>query len=441
MAAARLHPDPDLDLDSTDGTDGTGVRTTGSRPARPAALAAAAALVATAASAALLLGPVPTATAATAAAPATPLPAPRFLPEPPGTAYSLARGLSRDGAVVGEYYSDVSGQFTPRAVRWHPDHLGYTVLAPLTGDLSSRPAGLNGTGTVVGASYRTMSDNHPVRWAPDGTATALALPAGVRGGSASSVNDAGVVAGGSYDDTYRSKPLKWQADGTRVDLPLLPGDTAGSTAAVTNAGVVAGTSERSLGDGRSQETPVLWSPAGAVSALPLPPGLDGARVDGMTDDGVVLGHGRRTGGTEFDRVLVWTPGGAVRDAGYGRTRAVNSAGTVVGATFDAHRSAFAARWNPDGTQTLLGGPAGRQSEAMAVNGAGTAVGEAQGPDWNRTTALLWRPDGTVVPLPPSPLSPYAQALFVNDAGVVAGNAVALDAAGEPVAAHVIAWRS
>ncbi|MFF4382989.1 hypothetical protein [Kitasatospora sp. NPDC001547] len=401
-------------------------------PIRPAALGAATT------AAALLLGLAPAA-AATPATTAAPLPAPRFLPTPPDTAWSLVWGLGRDGAVVGEYYRNTPGGIGPHAIRWHPDHLGYTDLAALPGDLSSRPAGFDDTGTVVGASYRALGDNHPVRWAPDGTPTALELPAGARGGGASAVNNTGVVVGGWYDAVYQSKPLKWQADGTRVDLPVLPGDTMGSAVSVTNAGVVAGTSERRLADGRYEETPVLWNPAGAVTALPLPPGVDGARVARMTDGGVVLGQGRRAGGTEFDRVLVWTPDGTVRDAGTGRTRAVNSAGTVVGAAFDAARSTLAARWNPDGTRTLLDDPAGRQSEAMAVNSAGTAVGVAQGPDWNRTTALLWRPDGTAVPLPPSPLGPYADAKFINDDGVVAGTAVELDAAGEPVSSRPVVW--
>ncbi|MFE4361153.1 hypothetical protein [Kitasatospora sp. NPDC056800] len=403
---------------------------TGSRTPRTAALAAAAT------AAALLLGPIP----AAAAAPAHYLASPQFLPTPPDTAYSTVWGLSRDGAVVGEYFAKTPGQSGPRAIRWSPDHLGYTVLAPLPGDLSSRPSGYNDTGTVVGLSFVSLSDNHPVRWAPDGTPTALELPAGVRGGGAFAVNDAGVVVGGSYDEVYQPKPLKWRADGTRVDLPLLPGDTMGSTTSVTNAGIVAGISKRRLGNGDYQETPVLWSPTDTVTALPLPPGVDGARVDRMTDDGVVLGHGRRAGGTEFDRVLVWTADGTVRDAGYGRTRAVNSAGTVVGATFDAAHSTFAARWNPDGSQTLLGGPAGRQSEAMAVNSAGTAVGSAQGPDWTRSTALLWQPDGTTVTLPPSPLSPYTEARYINDAGLVAGHAVELNAAGQPVASHPVVWK-
>ncbi|MFJ3220258.1 hypothetical protein ACIPLC_30600 [Kitasatospora sp. NPDC086801] len=408
-----------------------------SRTPRLAALAAAATAVA------LLLGPAPLAAAdqgvRSQSLPAPQLlPVPQFLPIPPDAVSSMVWGLNRDGAVVGEYYPNAPAQAAPRAIRWHPDHLGYTTLAPLPGDQSSRPHGFNDADTVVGVSFQTLSDNHPVRWAPDGTPTALELPPGVRGGGAQGINNAGVVIGGAYDWNYRPTPLKWQPDGTRVALPLLPGDDSGSTSSVNNAGIIAGTSERRL-SGDSQEHPVLWSPTGAVTALPLPTGIAGARVDEMTDGGVVLGHGRKAGSAEFDRVLVWAPDGTVRDAGYGRTRAVNDAGTAVGAAFDATHSQHAARWDPDGTQTLLGDPAGKQSEAMAVNGTGTAVGEAQGPDWTRSTALLWKPDGTAVPLPPSPLSPYAQAGFINDDGVIAGNAVELDAAGQPVAGHAVVW--
>ncbi|MFJ3220257.1 hypothetical protein ACIPLC_30595 [Kitasatospora sp. NPDC086801] len=408
---------------------------TGSRILRPAAALATAATAAT-----VLLGPAPTA----AADPALPtpylLPTPHLLPLPPNAAgTSTLAALNNAGDVLGECYLNAPNQFAPRALRWNAHHLGYTALEPLPGEAGTRPGAMNASGVAVGVSFGTVTDNHPVRWAADGTPTALELPAGARGGGAYGINDAGVVSGYSYDAVFRSVPVKWRADGTRVALPLLDDDDTGSTTFINDAGYVLGWSERRL-SGEPRTRTVIWSPSGDVTALPLPPGIAAAGARGITDAGLILGAGQREGSTDVDRVVVWAADGTVRDIGYGRPSSVNSANTIAGAAFDAAHSQHAARWGPDGTQTLLSGPAGKQSTATGINDVGTTVGFAEGPDWQHSTALLWRHDGTAVSLPPSPLSPYAQASLVNDAGVIAGHAIQPGVAGQPTLPRAMVWK-
>ncbi|MFE4361154.1 hypothetical protein [Kitasatospora sp. NPDC056800] len=405
----------------------------GSSTPRTAALAAAATAVA------LLLGPVPAATADPGAPLPTShlLPTPHLLPLPANAApLSTAYSLNNAGDVLGECYLDIPGRFAPRALRWNTGNLGLTTLEPLPGETGTRPGAMNEAGTAVGVSFASLTDNHPVRWALDGTPTALELPAGARGGGASGINNAGVAIGSSYDAVFRPGPVKWRADGTRVALPLLDGDDTGSTTAVNDAGFVIGWSERRL-SGEPRTRTVVWSPSGTVTELPPPPGIDVVGARRITNSGVILGSGRREGGTELDRLVVWAADGTVRDIGEGRPNSITDTGTVVGAAFGAARPLQAAYWRPDGTRTLLDGPAGRQTTANAINSAGTAVGTATSSDWYHGTALLWKRDGTAVTLPPSSLSPYASASVINESGVIVGHATLPDAQSLP---RAMVWK-
>ncbi|MFJ8229880.1 hypothetical protein ACIQ9E_07960 [Streptomyces sp. NPDC094448] len=367
------------------------------------------------------------------------LPASRLLPMPPGGLHSFVRGLNSSGTIVGDYYA--AGSDGPLAIRWNAGRPGYTPLAPLPGDRFSRATALSDRGWAVGLSYHSLPDTRPVRWTPGAAPTRLPLPAGSRVGSASAVNNSGVAVGDAAGENDRSRPLRWRSDGSRTDLPVLPGDDSGTATSVNNAGTAVGWTERRDGT-TGPAHPVRWNAAGAVSALPLPAGFAGARTSRITDNGVILGHGRLAGSTEYDRVLVWAADGTVRDAGRGRGYAVNRAGTAVGASLEENPYGDTARWNADGTRTVLANPAEAAGEVLAVNNRGTAVGYAWPPAGNPALdkALLWKPDGTVVPLPPTPLGPYAAAFAVNDAGVVAGFAVGTDGAGSATTWRATVWK-
>jgi uncharacterized membrane protein len=404
------------------------VRMSGSRVSRPATAAAAA-------TALLLLGSTPVAVAE----PSDRGPASRLLPIPAGGIHSFVKGLNSSGTVVGEYY--VEGSDGPLAIRWNAARPGYTRLAPLPGKKFSRSTALSDRGWVVGVSYNTVPDSHPVRWTPGAAPTPLTLPGGSLGGKASAVNNSGVAVGDASGENNRSHPLRWGSDGSRTDLPVLPGDDSGTAISVNNAGTAVGWTEKLDGTGGPAH-PVRWNAAGAVSALPLPPGFDGARTSRITDNGVVLGHGRLAGRTEYDRVLVWAADGTVRDAGRGRGYDVNRAGTAVGASLDDDPNGVTARWNANGTRTVLPNPAEAAGEVLAINNRGAAVGYAWPPAGNPALdkALLWKPDGTVVPLPPSSLGPYAAAFDINDAGVIAGFSVGTDGAGNATTWRATVWK-
>ncbi|MFC8449047.1 hypothetical protein [Kitasatospora sp. NPDC057223] len=406
------------------------------RVPRPATLATAAA------TALLLLGSVPVATAAPTEAPLTS----RLLPIPPGALHSFTKGLNSGGTVVGEYY--LEGSTGPLAIRWNVGHPGrpglsnYARLAPLPGERFSTATALSDAGWVAGLSYDSTPSLHPVRWTPGGTApTRLALPDGSQGGHTSAVNDHGVTVGDTYGEDSRPRPLRWQPDGRRTHLPLLPGDTSGTATAINNLGTAVGWSEQDAAADRPAR-PVRWNAAGAVSALPLPTGIVGARTSRITDNGVILGQGRPAGSTEYDHVLVWAADGTVRDAGRGRGYDVNRSATAVGASLDDDPNGETARWNANGTRTVLANPAEAAGEVLGVNNRGTAVGYAWPPAGNPALdkALLWKPDGTAVPLPAGPLGPYAAAFSVNDAGLIAGFAVGTDGAGNPTTWRATVWK-
>ncbi|MEU5398115.1 hypothetical protein ABZ348_02265 [Streptomyces sp. NPDC005963] len=392
-------------------------------------------LAATTATALLLLGSAPVAVAE----PSELLPTSQLLPIPPGGIHSFVRGLNSSGTVVGEYY--VEGSDGPLAIRWNADRPGYTRLAPLPGEQFSRTTALSDRGWAVGVSYNTQPNANPVRWTPGATPKRLPLPDGSRGGNASAVNNSGVVVGDASEENNRTHPLRWQSNGSRIDLPVLPGDNSGTATSINNAGTAVGWTEKRDGTGGPAH-PVRWNAAGAVSALPLPAGFVGARTSQITDNGVILGHGRLAGSAEYDRVLVWAADGTVRNAGRGRGYDVNRAGTAVGASLDDNPNGDTARWNANGTRTVLPNPAEAAGEVLAINNRGAAVGYAWPPAGNPALdkALLWKPNGKVVPLPPSPLGPYAAAFAINDAGVIAGFSVGTDGAGNATTWRATVWK-
>lgn len=393
-------------------------------------------LAAAAATALLLAGPAPVAVAA----PAERQPTSRLLPIPSGGIHSFVKGLNNSGTIIGEYY--LEGSTGPLAIQWNAGRPGYTRLAPLPGERFSRTTSLSDRGWVVGLSYDAVPHTHPVRWTPGGTPKRLALPGGSVGGNASAVNNAGAAVGDAQKQDGSSLPLRWQADGNRTDLPVLPGDDSGTATSINQAGTAVGWTEQRDGTGGPAH-PVRWNAAGAVSALPLPAGFAGARTSRITDSGVVLGHGRPAGSTEYDHVLVWAADGTVRDLGRGRGYDVNLAGTAAGASLTDDPNGDPARWSANGTRTVLANPVEAAGEVLAVNNRGTAVGYAWPPAGNPALdkALLWKPDGTVVQLPPSSLGPYAAAFAINDAGVIAGFSVGTDGAGTATTWRATVWKS
>ncbi|GGV49412.1 hypothetical protein GCM10010495_78910 [Kitasatospora herbaricolor] len=102
----------------------------------------------------------------------------------------------------------------------------------------------------------------------------------------------------------------------------------------------------------------------------------------------------------------------------------------------------AALWRPDGVRRTLGAPAGAAGTVPSgINTAATVVGYTWSgiPAREYQQAVRWSPDGTPTVLPLAGGEQYAAALFVNDAGLVAG--VQLLHGGAMYASHLaVVWR-
>lgn len=213
------------------------------------------ALAAVAAAVLLPMGAAPSAVAA--GAPSVPaslrsVTAPVLLPAPANATASYPTGLNGGRVVSGNV--TLTGTPSPARIRWTADHLGYTLLTPPGTDQFSETNGINEVGAVIGYSASSPTLCHPVRWAPDGTPTAL--PAGYRGGNASAINRDGVVASSAYE----------------FSLLSLSGDESGAATSVNDAGTRIGWSDQSAAGG-GPDRPVRRSPTGVVTALPLSAGV------------------------------------------------------------------------------------------------------------------------------------------------------------------------
>ncbi|MEV0263766.1 hypothetical protein AB0I49_20830 [Streptomyces sp. NPDC050617] len=217
------------------------------------------------------------------------------LPPLPGDAYSAPVAMNGTGEAVG--YSWNGGLSTRHAVKWSPGgaatDLGALIRAKWPQHGASSAFGINDSGAVIGtaarpepagpvephavewgddgtvkdlglnASATSISDQGivsgsrrtdisvkatAVRWAPDGTATPLALPGDMRGnGNGAQVNDAGTVVGDAWDgipSRENKRAMRWGADGSAVDLGSAPSDPYSSALFVNSDGAIAGVSIR-----------------------------------------------------------------------------------------------------------------------------------------------------------------------------------------------------
>jgi probable HAF family extracellular repeat protein len=378
-----------------------------------------------------------------------------------GTAVGLASKYDGSGNLIGE-----------PVVRWHAlgavselEHLG---TAP-SGFGYSGVTDLNNLGTAVG--YGSPSDvdlgQRAVRWDASGTsATELGHlgtnPDGFTASFATSINDGGAAVG--VADKFQSRQLlgrravRWDASGTTAtELGNLGTDALGITEtqaiAINGRGVTAGYAEKYDGSGNYLgERAARWDSAGiAVTELACPGAF--CRATAMNDAGTVLGETREFdagSGNNWYRALRWDEGGtAVTELGHLGTDArgftdvdavaINGAGTAVGIArkFDDSGNLLgyrAVRWDAASTAATelpnlgssLSGIA--DSFGLAINDAGTAVGYADEynafGDWVARRAVYWRADGAAVKLD-SLLDPDGgwqlfSAHAISDTGWIAG---------------------
>jgi hypothetical protein len=313
-----------------------------------------------------------------------------------------------------------------------------------------------------------------VRWEASGTdATELGnLGTDVDGFTDSSVyaiNDAGTAIGVAslYDgagEWFGFRAVRWDASGTvATELGNLGTDSSGVTQsvphAINDAGTIVGDAAK-FGDSDEPlgERAVRWDASGAATEL----GNLGTDADGYTyavayainDAGTAVGYAETydgSGGYLGDRAVRWDAsdtiatelenlGTDIDGVATSYPDAINNAGTIVGYAekYDGsggYLGGRAVRWDASGTSVTEFGslgtdPAGvTNSEAYAINWAGTAVGYAE--DYDGSGALLgvravyWNLDGAAVDLNTliDPLSgwtlEYADA--ISDSGWIAGS--------------------
>jgi probable HAF family extracellular repeat protein len=182
----------------------------------------------------------------------------------PGTDFSYAGGINRDGTVMGRSIS--YSTFIGRPTVWSGGAMAEIVLPPggravnnmATGQMFndagdflavitatdpfyfgraiafrkgafetlamlpnafqelSEPYGLNEAGDIVGMAYGPSNFN-PVLWSHDGTLTDLGQPSGMRGGDAHGINNRGLIVGQAHGEwtpgTFNSGAVLWRVAG------------------------------------------------------------------------------------------------------------------------------------------------------------------------------------------------------------------------------------
>jgi hypothetical protein len=337
------------------------------------------------------------------------------------------RGSAGNGMASG--YAQKFGGGTnlgSRAFRWDNSGTAPTELGNLGADSSgmsnSSAYAINTLGVIVGKSEKYTSGTYhgtrAVRWNASGTAaTELGNlgtdSSGTTNSSANAINTSGAAIGyaekytsGTFDGT---RAVRWNASGTAAtELGNLGTDFSGVTYSqansVNSASAAVGSATKFNGNTSLGLRAVRWGPA-AAAATEL--GNLGTSSSGFT---------------------------------YSEAYAVNTAGTAVGYASSYSGGIYygtrAVRWDSSSTAASALGNLGTdingitQSEAIAVNTAGTAVGSAE--EYERgedrgSRAVRWDATSTVATelgnlgTDPSGNS-LCQASAINSAGEVVGSA-------------------
>lgn len=198
----------------------------------------------------------------------------------------FAYGINDLGQVVGDYQPESST--TRHAFLWEPAK-GLTDLGVLPGHSNSTPMCINSIGQVVGYSYPTGSGMKAFIWNSGNGMTALAA-SGWNVVSAQSINDSGVVAGYAYSPDHKLRGFIMDSAGLR-GLDVLDGGYVSMAYGVNNDGQVVGTSDTEI-NGKTHA--IMWDSTGSINDL----GFGRARA--INDLGWIVGY-------SDGRATLWTP--------------------------------------------------------------------------------------------------------------------------------------
>ena len=267
-----------------------------------------------------------------------------------------------------------------------PSYTSYIVtdLGNLSGTSSTKVAGINGFGDIVGTSA-----NHAFLWS-NGTMTDL----GTLGGSVSmayAINVQGVVVGESATASGEMHAFVWQ-NGVMKDLGVA-GETSEARGINSGGDIVGVAYAKNVRGGA-----VLWSGGQRRFIGDLGPSGSGSTAISINDKGEITGVSSGFSTNQgVVRGVIWL-NGTISDLGalgglHSTANAINAQALVVGWAEVANSSAAAFQWQNGKMSQLASLPgsvtsAGNGTQATAVNDSGVIVGSCV-TFTGETHAVIW----------------------------------------------------
>lgn len=293
----------------------------------------------------------------------------------PGGLFSFPGGVNAQGKIVGN--ADTLSGSAFRAFLWD-QATGMQNIGTLFG--GSAAHGINSLDQVVGKARTATGFDHAFFWSQ---ATGMS-DLGTLGGSISAayaVNTGGQVVGESttLPNSFAFHAFLLNPGEVMLDLGTLPGGSFTAAYAINDSGQVVG--EADVADGTFRA--FIWTSLGGMQAIAPFPGGTFTTARGINGLGKVVGWGDTASGGIH--AFLWDPVSGMQDlgtlspgAGESFGFGINDQGQVVGQAILA--DGFTSRaflWDPaTGMRDLGILPGGSYSQAVAINSAGHVMGQA-----------------------------------------------------------------